>query len=222
VVVDDRSTDDSLAAAVDWARANAARFNRILVLRNRANSGLAFTRNVGFDAADTPFVLPLDADNRMLPDCAAACLRTARVTGAAFAYPLIRRFGAAEGLLSEAEYDPGAPRERQLHRRHGPGVQAAWAAVGGYDHIRGGWEDFDFWCRLVERGLRGERVPGGPLAEYRDAQRFHDPHRHGLLLCAVTSADGQVSLLGRAKPSSVLWRQPSRPRMQHSRPQRGL
>jgi len=46
--------------------------------------------------------------------------------------------------------------------------RAAWAAAGGYYHLRPmGWEDFDFWCRLAERGLRGELVLGEPLAEYR-------------------------------------------------------
>ena len=45
--------------------------------------------------------------------------------------------------------------------------KAVWAGVGGYDHVRTGWEDFDLWCKLAEHGLRGERVPGGPLAEYR-------------------------------------------------------
>ena len=38
------------------------------------NSGLALTRNVGFDAAETPYVLPLDADNRLLPSAACICL----------------------------------------------------------------------------------------------------------------------------------------------------
>jgi SAM-dependent methyltransferase len=45
--------------------------------------------------------------------------------------------------------------------------KAVWAALGGYDHVRTGWEDFDFWCKLAERGLWGIKVPGGPLAEYR-------------------------------------------------------
>ncbi len=45
--------------------------------------------------------------------------------------------------------------------------KAAWAAVGGYNRGRGGWEDFAFVCRLVEHGFWGEQVPGGALAEYR-------------------------------------------------------
>ena len=100
VIVEDRSTDASLDVALRWARANAPRFNRLLVLRNCTNVGLSRTRNTGFDVAETPFVLPLDADNRLLPECAVRCLRTLQETGAVFAYPVIRIFGAQTGSSS--------------------------------------------------------------------------------------------------------------------------
>lgn len=167
IVIDDRSTDDSLQVALRWIKKNAGRFNRVLLLRNRANSGLGLTRNAGFDAAETPYVLPLDADNRLLPDCAAACLRTAHETGAAFAYPLIRQFGASQDLMGEEAYDPVRLTIGNYIDAMALVSKAAWVAAGGYDHLRGGWEDFDLWCGLAERGLRGEQVPGEPLAEYR-------------------------------------------------------
>ncbi len=167
IVVEDRSTDELLAVALRWVEANAPRFNRVLLLRNRANSGLARTRNTGFDAAETPYVLALDADNRLMPECAAACLRTARETGAAFAYPVIRKFGEGNDLIGVWDYDP----QRLLSGNYIDAMalisKAAWVAVGGYNLGRGGWEDFAFWCGLMERGLWGARVPSGPLAEYR-------------------------------------------------------
>jgi glycosyltransferase involved in cell wall biosynthesis/SAM-dependent methyltransferase len=167
VIVEDRSTDDSLAVALGWARANASRFNRLLVLRNRANAGLSRTRNTGFDAAETPFILALDADNRLLPECAAACLRTAQETGAAFAYPVIRTFGASDELIGRFAYDP----QRLIGSNYIDAMalvaKAAWVAAGGYRRTQGGWEDFAFWCQLAERGLFGAQVPGEPLAEYR-------------------------------------------------------
>ena len=40
-------------------------------------------------------------------------------------------------------------------------------AVGGYTRMSvAGWEDYDLWCRLAERGWRGLRVPE-ILARYR-------------------------------------------------------
>jgi tetratricopeptide (TPR) repeat protein/glycosyltransferase involved in cell wall biosynthesis len=166
VVVDDRSTDDSLEVVVKWAKENTLRFNRISVLQNRANSGLALTRNVGFSSAETPFVMPLDADNRLLPDCVNACLEIMHSNGAAFVYPYIRQFGAADGIMG-AVYDPVRLANGNFIDAMALVSRAAWAAVGGYHPLRPmGWEDFDFWCSLAERGLGGVLVPGVPLAEY--------------------------------------------------------
>jgi glycosyltransferase involved in cell wall biosynthesis len=168
IVIDDRSTDDSLRVVLSWARANAARFNRIAVLQNRVNSGLGSTRNIGFDTAETPFVLTLDADNRLLPGCAAACLETIQTPGTAFAYPVIKRFGAVEeSWMGVFGYDPVRLSNGNYIDAMALISKAAWVAVGGYDHVRTGWEDFDLWCNLAEHGFRGVRVPGEPLAEYR-------------------------------------------------------
>jgi glycosyltransferase involved in cell wall biosynthesis/SAM-dependent methyltransferase/uncharacterized protein YbaR (Trm112 family) len=195
VVIDDNSTDDSLSVALDWVKANTTRFNRISILHNRANSGLGLTRNVGFDAAETPFVLPLDPDNRLLPECAAGCLETLQATGAAFAYPVLKEFGEKNGLMGASDYDPVRLANGNYIDAMALVSKAVWAAVGGYDNERTGWEDFDLWCKLAERGLWGVKVPGGPLAEYRvhsnsmiqtdvtrpekfRAKLDHEEHRH--------------------------------------------
>jgi GT2 family glycosyltransferase/glycosyltransferase involved in cell wall biosynthesis len=176
IVIDDASTDDSLKVAVAWARRHAGRFNRIAVLRNRSNVGLGPTRNTGIDAADTPFVMLLDADNRLLPSCCEFCLRAIEHTDAAFAYPKIRQFGDAadltrwgepSGRMGDIPFEPG-------RFVGGPYIDAmiliskeAWSAASGFADMRQGWEDFDFCCRLVERGLWGLPVGTTPLAEYR-------------------------------------------------------
>jgi glycosyltransferase involved in cell wall biosynthesis/SAM-dependent methyltransferase len=166
IVVNDASTDDSEAVALKWLQANHKRFNRALLIRNRANSGLGFTRNVGYANAETPYVMPLDADNRLRPHCLQQTLTEIRRSGAAFAYPRIRHFGDSD---QEIGYQSWAPARLSL----GNFIDAmalvrrsAWAAVGGYDHVRFGWEDFDFWCRMVEHGLFGVQVPEY-LADYR-------------------------------------------------------
>lgn len=167
VVVDDASTDRSRDVVLDWARRHAARFNRLLVLGNRTNSGLGLTRNAAFDAAETPYVLPLDADNRLLPDCAGAALDAIRRAGAAYAYPVIRRFGAEDTLMGEAPYDPARLVGGNYIDAMALVALSAWSLVGGYAHVRHGWEDYDFWCRIAERGLAGTAIGGVPLAEYR-------------------------------------------------------
>jgi glycosyltransferase involved in cell wall biosynthesis len=169
VVVDDASTDASLDVALAWIRQNVERFNRVVVARNRANAGLARSRNVGFDRAETQYVLPLDADNRLLPNCCERLLRALRESQATFAYPEQQCFGTADHVIGT---DPFTPRRFACGNYIDAMAlveKSAWATVGGYTHIQYGWEDYDFWCCCVEHGLRGCHVPE-ILAEYR----FHD------------------------------------------------
>lgn len=167
IVVDDASTDDGLNVVRSWAQRNAARFNRLLVLRNLRNAHLGPTRNVGFSVAETLYVLPLDADNRLLPDCLAQCLATIRASRVAYAYPVIQKFGASEELIGDAPYDVVKLVGGNYIDAMALISKSAWALVGGYDDVRFGWEDYDFWCRLAERGLSGVGVGGKPLALYQ-------------------------------------------------------
>ena len=43
----------------------------------------------------------------------------------------------------------------------------AWQDVGGYTHIPGGWEDFDFWCKLIDAGWHGVLCPERLATYYR-------------------------------------------------------
>jgi GT2 family glycosyltransferase/glycosyltransferase involved in cell wall biosynthesis/SAM-dependent methyltransferase len=165
IIVDDHSTDRSLEIATAWARNAASRFNRIAVLANPSNIGLGPCRNSAFDAADTPYVLPLDADNRLTPNCCEALLRAVKRSSAAYIYPTIQQFGAATARISNAPYEP----QRFVGENYIDAMalvsKEAWAMIGGYDSFYG-WEDYDFWCRLAEIGLVGEWL-AEPLAEYR-------------------------------------------------------
>jgi glycosyltransferase involved in cell wall biosynthesis len=166
VVVDDASTDASLAVTLDWVRLHAGRFNRVIISRNRRNAGLGVTRNAGFDAAETPYVLPLDADNRLRPTCCAVCLDAIRGTGAAFAYPSLQQFGDATDMIGLEPFQPMRFVSGNYIDALALIAKSAWAEVGGYDDIPYGWEDYELWCSFVERGLWGVHVPQ-LLAEYR-------------------------------------------------------
>jgi glycosyltransferase involved in cell wall biosynthesis len=191
VVIDDASPDDSARMVTDWARGQTHRFNRLVVLRHEANAGLGFARNSGFAAAETEFVLPVDADNRLRPAACATLLQRIEAAGAAFAYPSIREFGSKGDVFGTEPYSV-------LRLQRGNYIDAmalvrksAWALVGGYDHVQYGWEDYDFWCRLAEWGEFGVQVPE-VLADYR-------VHRQSMLHTTTEVRDHKNDLVADMK-----------------------
>jgi glycosyltransferase involved in cell wall biosynthesis/SAM-dependent methyltransferase len=186
VIVDDQSTDNSLEVANDWIRKHKDRFNRVVLIRNCANYGLANCRNSGFDAADTPYVLPLDADNKLTPDACEKLLASIQSSRAAFVYPTIQRFGPDTRLMGCAPFDPQRLAAGNYIDAMALVSKEAWAIVGGYEHVPHGWEDYDLWCRLAERGLRGEWRP--------DLLAFYRVHPHSMLATQTTVADNYRQL----------------------------
>jgi glycosyltransferase involved in cell wall biosynthesis len=187
VVIDDASPDDSARMVLDWVRGHAHRFNRVTVLQHTTNSGLGFARNSGFAAAETNYVLPLDADNRLRPSAAATLLTHIEKASAAFAHPEIREFGTRGEVFGIEPYST-------LRLQRGNYIDAmalvrksAWALVGGYDHVQYGWEDYDFWCKLAEFGAFGVQVPE-VLADYR-------VHRQSMLHTTTEIRDHKNDLI---------------------------
>lgn len=185
IIVDGHSTDNSLAVASSWAKRHAERFNRIVVMQNSANYGLGFCRNSGFDAAETPYIVLLDADNKLVPEACSELAEHAKRTGAAFVYPTIQHFGASTALMGNAPFEAQKLAAGNYIDAMALVSKEAWAMVGGVDHVRHGWEDYDFWCRIAELGLRGEwldRILGlyrvHPTSMQTVQTTVPDNHRH--------------------------------------------
>ncbi len=178
IVVDDASSDASATVVQAWMQARRASgqhpFVRLQLLRHGRNGGLATARNTALAAAQSPWCFVLDADNALYPDAVRACLAVAQTGPEALAvvHPLVA-----------VEAEPGRPDERrslvstapwQRDRLRTENVvdamalvrRSAWQSVGGYTHIDGGWEDYDFWCKLVAAGFHGIQCPR-VLAVYR-------------------------------------------------------
>jgi SAM-dependent methyltransferase/glycosyltransferase involved in cell wall biosynthesis len=166
IVVDDASTDGGAEIARAWMLANRHLFGRLVLVRNAANAGLGPTRNIGFSHAETAYVIPLDADNRLRPRFAELCLAEAEESGAAFTYPMIQSFGDSERLMGRDRYMPQRLASGNYIDAMALVRLAAWSLVGGYGNVRYGWEDYDLWCRFAEHGLFGREVPE-ILADYR-------------------------------------------------------
>jgi glycosyltransferase involved in cell wall biosynthesis len=166
VVVDDASSDDSLAIASAWVQHHAARFNRVQLLQHAVNAGLGPTRNSAIAQAETPFALALDADDHLLAPACEKLLMAMHDGQADFVYPFVQQFGDGSAIMGQAPYSAQMLVGGNCISAIALIRKECWAAVGGYADMRQGWEDFDFWCKFVEMGMYGQQLPE-VLAEYR-------------------------------------------------------
>ena len=155
IVVNDGSTDEFTNKLL-----GSYSKEKTLVL-STANQGLAAARNNGIAVAQGKYILPLDADDRIQPDYlvkAVAVLEKDESVG--IVYCRASLFGAVETEWVLPEYSL----ERMLvdniifcsalFRRED------WLATGGYDTgMIYGWEDYEFWLSLIERGRKVIQIP---------------------------------------------------------------
>ena len=161
IVVDDHATD----ASRDVVRTFLAAHPEVpmVLLGKDANEGLAAARNTGFAEARADLVMVMDADNHVYPT-ALRRLADALLAApdASAAYSILEDFGAQRNVRSALAWDV----DRLCHANY-IDAQAmwrrdAWRELGGYraddDHVYG-WEDWDLWLRLADRGGRATLVP---------------------------------------------------------------
>jgi glycosyltransferase involved in cell wall biosynthesis len=126
------------------------------------NRGLAAARNAGFEAARHEWIVPLDADDVLEPDYAAACgAAMAAHPNAAFAYTDYHVFGAENFVERTPDYNLYQLLDRNVLTYAALIRKRVWAETGGYDESMhpSGYEDWEFWLNLGVRGRFGQHVP---------------------------------------------------------------
>ncbi|MEH3055200.1 MAG: glycosyltransferase [Patulibacter minatonensis] len=170
VVVDDGSTDGSAAAVDRWIEANPA--VPVLFLEHPVNRSLGPARNTALGAARGEYVFILDADNEVKPRGITRLIRTLENDqDAVFAYGPLEQFdpqGEPVGLISQFPWQPWRFRNGNYIDAMVLWRRSSIEELGGYatDLRLYGWEDYDLFCRVAERGLYGAFTPE-VVARYR-------------------------------------------------------
>lgn len=167
VVVDDGSTDLETLRALD--RTEIVGGARVI---RQSNIGLSGARNRGIEESTGDFILPLDHDDEIHADYAA---KAARVLDAqpdvAIVYARAERFGATTGEWDLPEFSMTAMLARNVIHACAMFRRSDWRAVGGYSQeLRRGYEDYDFWLKLLGLGRDVVRIDE-ILFRYRDTGR---------------------------------------------------
>jgi glycosyltransferase involved in cell wall biosynthesis len=156
ILVDDGSDDAHTLEVISFLESREVRVIR------QENGGLSAARMSGLRAATTPFVVPVDADDRVervsLRRLSQALDSNPEAAGAFGDY---KYFGSTKGVVRRPwAWDPwlicyinAVPGCGAMLRRE------AILQVGGWE-LQGGYEDWDLWMSLMQAGFQSLYVRG--------------------------------------------------------------
>jgi len=165
VVVDDGSTDDSVATIQGHLNANT----QLICIEN---SGIEAASNTGIAAARGEYFVRVDADDLLDEDYLDAVVKPLQGIAAGFAYSDYRVIDGTGAILYEESLPPFEPVEIRsrgdflasgtLYRK------AVVDALGAYDtRVKNcGLENYKLVLRLLQEGVTGRHIPG-PRFSYR-------------------------------------------------------
>jgi GT2 family glycosyltransferase len=136
---------------------------------DQENGGLAAARNRGIDQALAPYVLPLDADNRLLPGFVGPALEVLDFRPqVGVVYGNRRDFGLRSEVVDVPPFDLDKILPFNFIDACVLLRKEVWSACGGFDPAMPapGWEDWDLWIGAAERGWELHHFQGGAF-EYR-------------------------------------------------------
>lgn len=145
IVVNDGSTDDSLAKAKEWGSA--------IKLVNQSNKGLPGARNAGVMNSSGEVMLMLDADDWIDKDYLAKTVPL-MMDGVGAVTTGTAPFGEYNGC----DWEAVKPRLENLKVRNGLVYcslirRAAFLETGGYNpRMTWGYEDWNLWIDIMKRG----------------------------------------------------------------------
>jgi len=150
MVVDDGSDDEKTKAAISKLPPQV----RVLWTENR---GLPAARNHGIAAAAGEFICCLDADDMLHRDYIGRTVAALK-GDASVEYGIVttgvRNFGVETGSWRILGFDPvrlllgNCLHVASLFRKR------CWEEVGGYDETLAGYQDWEFWISIVEKGYK--------------------------------------------------------------------
>lgn len=169
VVVDDGSTDDTARIAARY-KAQGVRYV------HQPNQGVAYARNHGLAVTTQPFVICIDADDKLhsryVEVCRAEMLRD-RALGVVYTgLEVFNDDGHSQRTGWPPEFDWEA--QATVHNPPSNCVPSAamfrrsmWERAGGYKQEHKPAEDTEFWTRGLSVGFTAKRVTDSPWFIYR-------------------------------------------------------
>jgi glycosyltransferase involved in cell wall biosynthesis len=241
IVVSDDGSDDGTEQFV--CEFGARRAGEVIVryIRLPSRSGVVAARNEGIAASRGEWIATCDSDDVWAPAKLERQARFIRAWKGSQRIALLGTHGYnmndAKRIVSPANMGPTTEHEYQSVRLAGGAFyllhssalyrRSDYSAIGGYTTEYGAADDFDFFCRMGERGV--VIVVTEPLVYYRkragsvQLDRFWDKHRGALRVVENQRrrAIGQAAI-GREEFAAELASAPARERFKRRKRALGL
>ncbi|MEP6925660.1 MAG: glycosyltransferase [Pyrinomonadaceae bacterium] len=155
-IVDDASSDNTEQISREFCD----KYPWISYIRHEQTVGTGRARNSGVAAADSIFVVLLDADDKISPHY---LFEAEKIFGSGC--DVVNPDAILFGQTNTRWTVPATVTLPMLLQKNPVHCCSAfrrsyWAQVGGVDETMGGWEDYEFWIRLAAAGARIQRIPG--------------------------------------------------------------
>ena len=170
IVVDDGSTDNSREVIQSFSQAGVE-----IIFQD--NAGVAAARNNGIAHANQPFIICLDADDRLAPDFIKALLPAMKADrGLGIAYAGIGMIHGERPAQRYTAWPPEFTWEQQSTPHVPPSNcipsacmfrRTMWERAGGFRQQYAPGEDTEFWTRGLSVGFTAKKVTDASLFEYR-------------------------------------------------------
>ncbi|WP_111671062.1 glycosyltransferase family 2 protein [Algoriphagus litoralis] len=156
IVMDDGSTDSTLAILDDWSKRHP---DKIKVYR-QCNQGPSIARNRAIHLASGTYILPLDSDDKIHPDYITFAVKKIEADQEVkVVYCEAEKFGSKCGFWSLKPFSLNQLALDNMIFVSALFRKSDWHKVGGFDpRFTYGWEDWEFWISMLKEGGKVEKL----------------------------------------------------------------
>ena len=155
IIVNDGSTDEYVKLKLD----SIGNHPNIKII-HQENQGPSSARNNGILQSSGDFILPLDADDMILPEYIQSCVTILKNNKTVSpVYCDTQHIGQMQGIERRPEWSMEELKQKPFIVNCSMFHKEAFNVCGGYDVELKGWEDYDLWLRMAINGYVGKRIP---------------------------------------------------------------
>lgn len=154
IIVNDGSTNQETLEAFQELPSH-------IIMLHKSNGGLASARNYGISNSKGDIIITLDSDDKFAPtfvEEAIQLLNRKKEVGIVSSY--IQEFGESNKVWRSSAYDDFSFLTENRIVSCCAFRKQCWIDVGGYDeNMRTGYEDWEFWIRVTQKGWKVHIIP---------------------------------------------------------------